>query len=157
MAKHTIARTDKMHGTYNVGDLVNIKIFEDLDNGSVVKIGGLADGEREAYEGETPSASDALTGLAIIIAPEVMYDDRLKDLADFYNASESIVRGYRFHNGDEFSLTAEGFSGTPKVGNVVEVAASYKLNTAAAATSGATQVGTIIAQEGDYFVVRVQG
>ena len=157
MAKHTIFRSDKMHGTYNAASLVNILLAEDMDNGCIVKIGDLADGEREAYEGDKPAVSDALGELALIAAPEVMYDSRLKDLADFYNEAGAIVRGYRFHNGDEFSLTADGFTGSPAVGNVVEVAAAYKLKTAASATGGSTQIGKIIAKEGDYYVVRVQG
>lgn len=157
MAKHTIARTDKMHGTYNAADLVNILIAEDMDNGCIVKIGDLADGEREAYDGDKPAVSDKLTELAIVISPEVMYDERLKDLADFYNKAGDVGRGYRFHNGDEFALTADGFTGSPAVGNIVEVAAAYKMKTAVSATSGSTQIGKIIAQEGDYYVVRVQG
>ena len=82
-------------------------------------------------------------------------DDRLKNLGDFYNTSGSIVRAYLFESGDEFRLTAEGLSGTPAVGNAVEADASYKLKAVASATGSSTQIGTIIAVEGDYFVVRV--
>ena len=154
MAKHAICRTDLMHGTTDASSLVNILIPEDVDNGVVMKIGVMAEGEHEVFVGEMPAADDALSTLCLICAPEVMYDERLKDLADFYNmvtANGGIVRGYRFHNGDMFSLTKEGFSGEPAVGSEVTVDAAYKM----AVGGSGTKIGEIIAQEDDYFVVRV--
>lgn len=154
MAKHAICRTDLMFGTQNPAGLVNILIPEDVDNGVVMKIGAMVEGEHEVFVGEMPAADDALNTLCLICAPEVMYDEKLRDLADFYNMVDvngGIVRGYRYHNGDMFSLTKEGFSGEPAVGAEVAVDAAYKM---AVGGSGA-KIGEIIAQEGDYFVVRV--
>lgn len=154
----TVARTDKMHGTRDEASLVNVKIFEDLENGCVVKVGPLAEGEREAYEAEQPVSADSISELALLIAPELMYDERKKNLNEYINEKDmngGIYRAYRFCNGDEFSLTAEGFTGDLAVGNVVEIADAWKMNVVASA-SGATKVGTIIAQENEYWVVRVQ-
>lgn len=156
---HTVCRTDKMFGTYNPAGLVNIKISANLDNGSVVKIGDLATGEREAYVAGTPAANDSLDSLCVLIAPELMYDERKKNLNEYFNdatLNKGIYRGYRFHKGDEFSMTADGFDGTPAVGSIVEVMAGNKMKVVAEATSGSTAIGTIVAKEGDLYVVREQ-
>ena len=68
--KHCVVRTDKMFGTYNVAGLANVKISEELDNGSIVVIGALAEGEREAYVAEMPATDSALATLGLIAAPE---------------------------------------------------------------------------------------
>lgn len=152
---HCIVDSSNMAGTRLPSKHVNVKIEADLDNGSIVKFSALADGEMEAFKAEQPEAATPLKQLALIKAPEVMKDERLKSLGDFYNKSGAIVRAYLFESGDEFRLTAEGLDGTPAVGNVVEAAAGYKMKTAGSATGGSTQIGTIIAVEGDYYVVRV--
>ena len=151
---HVIFRSDKMHGTYNVGSLVNVKLTKPLDNGCVVKAVKLAEGERDAYEGEDTATTTLLSEVAIIAEPEVMYDESKDSLADFTNDSGSIVRAYRLHAGDEFSLSKAGLTGTTTVGHVVELAAGNKLKGSAHAGE-ATQVGTIIANEGDLVVIRV--
>ena len=155
MAKHAVFNSDLMFGTQNPAGLINVLIPEDLDNGSVLKVGALVAGSHDVFTGVKPAASDTLASLCIVAAPEVMYDEKLNLLSDFYNmvnVNGGVVRGYLLHSGDIFSMTKEGFSGTPAVGASVNVAAAYKL--AAGASSG-TKVGTIIAQEGDFYVVRV--
>lgn len=152
---HCICDTSNMAGSTLASKLVNVKIPADLDNGNIVALGALATGESEALVGSKPAANTALKKLALIKAPEVMADERLRSLGDFYNKSGKIVRGYLFETGDEFRLTAEGLDGTPAVGNAVEAQAGYKLKTVTPATAASTQIGTIIAQEGDYWVVRV--
>lgn len=154
--KHCCVRTDKMWATYNAAGLANVKIAEDLDNGSIVVIGALAEGEREAYVAEMPTADAALATLGLLCAPEVMADERLKLLSDFYNMVDvngGIVRAYRLHSGDEFSVTKEGLEGEAAVGATVNVDAAYKM----AVNGSGTKIGDIIAQEGDYWVIRVQG
>lgn len=153
--EHCICDTSLMAGTKLPSKHVNVKIPADLDNGNIVALGALADGEKEALVGTKPAANTALKKLALIKAPEVMKDERLKNLGDFYNKKDAIVRAYLFEDGDEFRLTAEGLTGSPAVGNAVEADAGHKLKTAGSATASSTQIGTIIAQEGDYWVVRV--
>lgn len=154
---HAICRTDKMFGTYNIAGLVNVKISADLDNGSVAKVGAMATGEREAYVAEAVAANTALNEVVLICAPEVMYPAELNKLADFYNKSGEIVRGYRLHPGDEFSVTAEALTGTPSLTNkVIELAAGNKMKAVASLTASSTKVGEIVAIEGDFFVIRVQ-
>lgn len=152
---HCICDTSNMIGSTAASKLVNVKLSEAVDNGNIVAIGALAAGESEAFVASKPTATTAINKLALIKAPEVLADERLKNLGDFYNKSGAIVRGYLFESGDEFRLTAEGLSGSPAVGYAVEADASYKMKAVASATGGSTQIGTIIAVEGDYFVVRV--
>lgn len=152
---HAILTTSNMMGTHIPSMLVNMKLAAEVDNGNVVAIGALADGEKEAFVASKPTVTTPLTGVALIAAPELFTDERIKNLDQWVNEAGKIVRGYRLHTGDEFGLTADGFDGTPAIGNAVELQASYKLKTVASATASSTQVGTIIAQDNKYFIVRV--
>lgn len=153
--KHCICDMSLAAGTKLPSKHKNVKISVDMDNGSIVKLGALATGEMEAFEAEEPTASTPLKDLAIVKAPEVMADERLKSLADFYNKAGKIVRAYLFCDGDQFRLTKEGLDGTPAVGSIVEAGDGYKMKVVASATGGSTQIGKIIAVEGNYFVVAV--
>lgn len=152
---HCVMDSSNLHGTRTASKHKNVKISVDLDNGNIVKMGALAAGEMEAFEAEMPAADTPLTELVILKAPEVEKDQRLKSLGDFYNRAGKIVRGYMLESGDQFRLTKEGLNGTPAVGSIVEADAAYKLKVVASATAGSTQIGKIIAVEGDYFVVAV--
>lgn len=153
--KHTICDVSNGLGIGNASMHKNVKISVDMDNGCIVELGDLATGEMEAFEGKEPTASSPLNKLALIKAPEIMKDDRLKSLADFYNKAGQIVRAYLFHDGFQFRMTKEGFDGTPAVGSIVEAGDGYKMKVVASATGGSTQIGKIIAVEGNYFVVAV--
>lgn len=153
--KHCICDSSNLLGSRVPSMHKNVKISVDLDNGCIVELGDLATGEMEALEGKEPTASTPLNKIALIKAPEVMKDERLKSLADFYNKAGAIVRGYMLHDGDQFRMTKEGFDGTPAVGSIVEAGDGYKMKVVASATGGSTQIGKIIAVEGNYFVVAV--
>lgn len=160
---HAVVRTDRLFGTDNRAGLISIKYFVTdstgaepvdvetaIDNGNFLKVGALVEGEREVFVGSDPAASDAVADVVLIASPEVMYDERLRNLDDFYNEAGKICRGYRLHSGDIFSVTKEALAGAaePAVGDVVELAAGTKLNIVAAATgatSGSTVIGEVIA------------
>jgi len=154
---HGVVRTDNMYGTDVRAGLVSIRYYDnnefaDIDNGCVLKVGALEGDanigyEREIFKGTAPAANDALKDVVLIASPEVMYDERLRGLTDFYNVAGKACRGYRFHSGDIFSVTKTVLDGkeTPAVGDIVELKAGIKMNVAASATSGSTQVGKIIA------------
>lgn len=141
---HAIVNTDKMAGTDVRTKLVSVLYqnasgkAQEIDNGNVVVIDGLMSGEREIYKAVTPAVSSKLGKIVLIASPEVMYDERLKNYSDFYNDGSVPQRGYVLTSGDIFTVSA------PAVGNVVEMAAGTKLNIAASATSGSTQIGKII-------------
>ena len=149
-----IVRTDNMYGTDVRAALVSIKYMGSngstptaIENGSVLKVGALIEGEREVYVGGAVAANDKVEDVVLVASPEVMYDERKKNLDEFINEAGKACRGYRIHSGDLFSVTKDALTGkeTPAVGNVVELAAGTKLNVADSATGGSTTIGTIIA------------
>ena len=168
---YAVVRTDNMQGTDVREGLVSIEYLGSngstptaIENGNVLKIGGLKEGEREVRVGAAVAADDALNAICLVASPEVTYDPRKKALDQFRNEAGEIARGYRIHSGDIFSVTKEALAGaaSPAVGDIVELAAGTKLNIAAAgtgATSGSTVVGSIIAIDQTakykYFVIQV--
>ena len=152
MADYAVVRTDAMAATDVRGQLVSVKYMgadgatpTAIENGNVLKIGALADGESEIYVGGDVAANDNLADVVLIASPEVLYDEHKHNLSDFRNEAGDICRGYHIHTGDTFSVTANAFAGdgTPAAGNIVELAAGTKLAFTASAT-GATKVGRII-------------
>lgn len=160
---HGVVRTDLMYGTDVRAGLVSVKYFvtttedevdvktpTEIDNGNVLLLGDLMEGEREIYEGSAPAADSSLNDVVLVASPEVMYDERLRNLSDYYNVAGKACRGYRLHKWDIFSVTKDALDGAeePAVGDVVELKAGTKLNVVAAstgATEGSTVVGKIIA------------
>ena len=165
---HGVVRTDNIHGTDVRAGLVSIKYIVTtgsgttespyvktptaIDNGNVLKVGALMAGEREIFEGSAPAANDAISDIVLVATPEVDYDERHRNLDDYFNEAGKACRGYRIHKGDIFSVTKDALDGSenPAVGDVVELKAGTKLNVVAAATgatSGSTVVGKIIAKD----------
>lgn len=115
-----VIRTDRMFGTDNRAGLVSVLIpteyddaaLEHLENGCVVKLNGLVEGERELYNISMPD-SENLVDLAIIASPEMLYDERMRNLDDFTNVAGKPARAYRLHHGDTFSLTLPCFGNVP--------------------------------------------
>ena len=154
-----VVRTDNMFGTDVRAGLVSIKYMgangqtaTAIENGNVLKVGALMGDatngyEREIFVGAAPAANDELKDIVLVATPEVMYDERKRNLDEFINEAGRACRGYRLHKGDIFSVTKDALDGVaaPAIGNVVELKAGTKLNVAASATSGSTQVGKIIA------------
>ena len=167
--KHAVVRTDRMYGTDVAANLVSIRYMgaggdtpAEIDNGHVVKITDLMDLEREIFRGmDVASKAAPIDNTALIASPEVLRDERKRNLHDFYNAADSVCRGYILHNGDIFSVTKDALDGdeSPDVGYIVELGKGTKLNVVKVATSGATVVGKIIAVDRTarytYYVVAV--
>lgn len=161
---YAICRTDLMSGTKDPALLVSVKYRPSgtdtaIENGNVVLVGSLISGEREVYAGTTPAANSALADIALIATPELMADERKKNLNEFRNEAGEIARGYYLKSKNVFSVTAEAvtpITGTaPAVGQIVELQADTKLKLVASLTSGSTKVGEVIAIEGNYIVIRV--
>lgn len=150
---HAVIRTDLMTGTDVAADLRSVRYMgdgesaTDIDNGCVVKLDGLMDGEREIFKGVTPAGDTPLDEIVVIATPEVMYDQRKRNLTDFYNEAGRACRGYIMHKNDMFGVTAEALDGTPEVGYVVELQADVKMKVVESATGGSTTVGKIVAVE----------
>ena len=159
---YAVVRTDLMDGTDVRAQLVSVKYMgsdgeteTEIENGNVLKVQTLIDGERELYLGEVPAADDAVSDIVLIATPEVMYDERKHNLDEFINEAGIPCRGYRLHSGNIFSVTADALDGTPEVGSTVTLAADTKL----AVGGTGTEVGTIIEEEVGsrytYYAIRV--
>ena len=148
---HAVIRKDRLYGTDVAPALVSLKYMgagstaTAIDNGNVVLLDGLMTGEREIYKAKTPAADSALENIAIVGTNEVMYDERLKNLDEFYNKAGDVALGYRPHAGDIFSVTIDALSAaaTPVKGDVVELQANTKLKVTKSLTSQSTQLGVI--------------
>lgn len=156
---YAVVRTDKMIGTDVRSELVSVRYqpsgtMTAIQNGNVVKLGALETSSREIYKGATPAANDDITAIVLVASPEVMYDERKRNLDEFINEAGAIARGYRLHKHDIFSVTKDALDGaaTPAVGDVVELKAGTKLNVVAAAT-GATQGSTVVGKIIDINIV----
>lgn len=152
---YAVVRTDKLTGTDDRARLVSVRyqpvdstsnenVATEIENGNFVLLAGLEDGAREIYVGVEPTASSALTEVVLIASPEVMYDERKKNLDEFINVAGKAARGYRLHSNDIFSVTADALDGTPAKGKIVELQGDTKAKVVASATSGSTVIGTII-------------
>lgn len=164
-----VFRSDLMTGTNVAADLVSLKYMGSgstetaIENGCVVKLNGLMTGEREVWKAVTPAANSDKSEIVVVASPEVMYDERKKNLDEFINEAGSIARGYILHSRDIFSVTAAalniGVGVTPAVGYVVELMAGTKLNVVSSPTASTTSIGKIIAIENTgrytYYVIQV--
>lgn len=136
--KHCVIRTDLMHGTKNGDQLVSLRFYgadgkvAEVENGVIVELKGFEDGQREVMKAVAATADSNMADCAIIAAPEVMYDERKKNLDEFINEAGKAIRGYRLVDRNMFALTAEGFVGgaAPAKDGKVGVGANGKLDAA---------------------------
>lgn len=153
---YAYARSDKLMGTTVPSMLVSARYQVDgadteIENGNMIELKGLMEGERELYIANAPTASSKLEDCVLVLTPEICYDERKKNLNEFINEAGSNIRGYRLHRGDIFSVTAEAIDGTAAVGDDVTLMAGTKLQ----AKGSGTKVGTVIQLENEYIVIQV--
>lgn len=136
--KHAVCGSSKLKAT-TAGHIYNIKIEQDLDNGSVVAKGDYVAPEYYKAKDSTGFAgvildkaangnwyievTDPGDALLLLQVPMIYeeYTTRMQHESNFYNASGDIVRAYELYEGDIFELSAEGFNGTPEKGKSVTV------------------------------------
>lgn len=146
---YTVIRTDLMSGTKQPADLVSLRFYNDegqlaeVENGTIVKLEGYEDGEREVMKAVAAKNGDDLTGCAIVAGVEVMYDERKKNLDDYINPAGKAVRGYIPRTRNMFSITKEGFVG----GNVPSVDGTVGVGEGGKVDASGTGLGTCVAIE----------
>lgn len=160
---HCVVRTDLMEATHD-GNLIKSVYFydgsnkADVDNGMIVEVGGLVDGEREIHKATAPTAASTYVG--IVCTPEEADCPLEKGHDKFYNKAGEPARVMILTKGSIYSVTAEAFSAVPTVGKLVEVQAGLKHKVVTSATSGSTQIGKVIDIEAvgkhTFYVVEVQ-
>lgn len=135
---YCVIRTDLVSGTKQPADLVSLRFYNaegekaEVENGVIVHLQGYEEGEREVRKAVAASAGADLNECAIIAAPEVMYDERLKNLEDFINEKGKAVRGYIPRSRNTFSFTKEGFvnGAVPAVDAEVGIGENGKIDAA---------------------------
>lgn len=173
MKNYAVIRTDRMFGTDNRAGLVSVLIpdeyndspLEHLENGCVVVLNGLTEGERELYAIQQTTGSETdLTNLAILATPELLYDERLHNLDDFTNMAGKAARAYRPHHGDIFSVTKEGLdvgaaTDPIAVGWAINTKAGWKLSAADDSGNPGAALGRVIAVDNTgrytYYVIQI--
>lgn len=166
MANYGVVRLDNMSGTTDGTLLRSVRFYDNdkeaaIENGRVVLIGDLLDGQREVRKATAPAATSPLTHIGLVAAPELMYDERKHNLTDFINEAGENVRVYIPRVRDIFSVTADALDAAAAIakGNLVELQAGTKLKVVATATDKSTQVGKIVDIETvgslTYYVIEV--
>lgn len=139
MAK--VVRLDNMAATKVPSLIKSAKYMESdvataIENGELVTIGALVDGEREIHEATAPVSGD--TNIGIVCTPELLYNQNGVadgDLANYTNEADAVIRVMILQKGDIFSIAGESTSADKDVdGEVVakfmgtEVAGRYTYN-----------------------------
>lgn len=153
MNKHAVIRTDLMSGTNDGSLLRSFKYFDaegnpaEIDNGHVVKLEALMDGEREIWKAVDPAEDTPLADICLVAGVEVMYDERKRNLDEYVNEAGKAVRGYMSHTNQFHGVTIEALDceGEPAVGNFVVLQAGTKLKVVA--SESGTVYGKIVAIE----------
>ena len=100
MAK--VVRIDNCAFTKNPSLIKSAKFDGAIENGTLVFVGGLMEGEREVHEITT----DGEGMVGIVCTPEVEYDEKgYHGLETFTNREGDVVRVGILHKGDIFSVT----------------------------------------------------
>lgn len=138
---HAVFRSDLMSGTDVAADLVSLRFYNgttssattaDVDNCVIALLGELETGEREIRKASAAADDSDLENCVVIATPEVMHDERLKNLDEFYNEAGTICRGYRLRQGNMFSVTADAFASSPTsltVGTALGIGSNGKIAT----------------------------
>ena len=158
---YAVIRTDLMSGTKQPADLVSLRFYDasgnkaEVENGVIVKLQGYEDGEREVMKAVAASAGDDLNDCAIVAAPEVMYDERKKNLDEFINEAGKATRGYIPRSRNIFSVTKEGFVGgvVPEKGDEVGIGTGGKID--AAGTGLGVCADVEVAGRYTYYAIRI--
>lgn len=160
---YTVFRSDNLTGTDVAADLVSLRVYDtdgetpiEVENGTLVELLGYEDGKREVMKAKLATSSTAATALAIAAAPEVMYDERKKNLDEFINERKAIIRGYIPRSRAMYSVTKEGFvNATPQttIGGAVGIGTGGKLD--ASSTGYGTVMAVEIVGRYTYYVIKI--
>lgn len=156
-----IVRLDNVAAINNPALAKSVKYFVSttataIDNGNIVALSGLIDGEREVFKAVAPTATSKVL---LTCGVELQYDETTyHGLGDYTNEAGKPFRAIYLQSGDIFSVTADCLDTVPAVGNYITVSTTTK---AVVKTSVTTEqvIGTVIAIEtvgaDTYYVIAV--
>lgn len=164
MNNYCVFRSDLLSGTDVAADLVSVKVFDTddkeiaVENGTIVKLMGYLEGEREVMKAVPAASGDDISECAIIGTPEVLYDERKKNLNEFINEAGTIARGYIPRSRNMYSVTAPGFV-EEKVPTAVGATSTVGIGANGKLDTAATGWGTVEAIETagryTYYVIKI--
>lgn len=148
---YTVITREAMASEYDGTKRKSAKFYSsdapaEIENGMVVKIAGAIPGEREVLKVVAPAGNEDVADLWIVTTPEVVADERKKNLSDFVNEAGQIITIDKLMPNDIFSLTAEGLTGTAGAGHKVGLASAggVKLVVDASGSGMGTVIGTVL-------------
>ena len=156
MANHAMFRSDAMAGTTLGQYLVSLRVATEIDNGMLVAVGALEDGQREVKAMAAIAADTKVGAIAVLGSEEVDKEKSFDTVGEFTNKAGTIARGYILHDNGAYSVTAEAFDGSvpAKGAKVFAKAGSNKHHTA-----GDVEIGVCEAVETDgattWYVIRI--
>ncbi len=157
MANHVMFRSDAMAGTTLGQYLVSLRVATEIDNGLLVAVGALEDGQREVKTMAAITADTKVGAIAVLGSEEVDKEKGYNTVGGFTNKAGTIARGYIFHDGGAYAVTAGAFEGgvPTKGAKIYAKAGSNKHH-----TTGDVEFGTCEAIETDgattWYVIRIR-
>lgn len=122
MANHVMVNLDKIAALQN-GNIESVVHTVDMDNGSLINLGGIADPSNpELKQVVVPSTATLGSEEVLLVhSPEVQGNMYLPgtELKDFYNPANKPARALHLTVGDIFTITSDGVDGTPAVGKYI--------------------------------------
>lgn len=159
---YTVVRIDKLSGQDVNADMNSLRMYEgenmiEIENGVIAELVALEDGQREIYKAKVATSSSKLADCVLVATPEVLYDQRKRNLDDFINEKGAAVRGFTLRTGNIFSLTKEGFvNGTvPAVGDKLVIGAGGKLTKGTSGTIFGTCIDINVVGRYTYYAVKI--
>lgn len=138
MGNHVVVKIGKMASTNVDSYVVSVQNTVDMDNGSMVVLGDRIPGQPEIYACSAPT--DVATQEVLLVESPVLVEVNgfrldIDDPTLFYNPANRPARARKLKVGDRFTITANGFSAAPTVGQYALPAnGSYLLAPAASIT-----------------------
>lgn len=156
MANHAMFRSDAMAGTTLGQYLVSLRVATEIDNGMLVAVGALEDGQREVKAMAAITADTKVGAIAVLGSEEVDKEKTFDTVGGFTNKAGTIARGYILHDNGSYSVTAEAFDGgVPAKGAKVYAKAGSNKHF----TAGDVEIGVCEAVETDgattWYVIRI--
>lgn len=163
MANHVMFCSDAMPGTTLGQYLVSLRVATEIDNGMLVAVGALEDGQREVKAMAAITADTKIGAIAVLGSEEVDKEKTFDTVGGFTNKVGTIARGYILHDNGAYSVTAGAFETgkIPAVGNTIYAKINTNLHTTDAKNGedNNVKIGTCEAIEVDgattWYVIRI--
>lgn len=128
--EHVVCESSRLKAT-TAGHIYDLKCHKALENGTIVSVGAPVEGEVQVFNSKDYAAGDVA---CLVLTPPFAYNGNKYQSEEkfFYNAVGEVARAYELHVGDIYTISANGLTGSPKVGAHVD--ATNKASTSAAAS-----------------------